>query len=148
MICVHERRCLFGRVSDGEMILNATGRIAAARWCDIPAHFPAVCLDAFVIMPNHVHGILVFQYTPVESLVQRDENRLSLGTVVGAFKSAAAKEINLLRGTPGAKVWQDRFHDHIVRGDADLDRIREYIELNPANWMLGKDELFVPDPIG
>lgn len=144
-ICTHERRCLFGRVSDGEMILNAAGRIAAARWRDIPAHFPAVWLDAFVIMPNHVHGILVFQYVPVESLAQQADKRLPLGTIVGAFKSAAAKEINLLRGTPGAKVWQNRFHDHIVQGDGDLDRIRGYIELNPANWASGKDELFVPD---
>jgi putative transposase len=147
-ICAHQRRCLFGHVSNGEMIRNATGRIVAARWQDIPAHFPAVWLDAFVIMPNHVHGILILQYVSVESLAQRDDKRQPLGTIVGAFKSAAAKEINMLKGTPGAKVWQDRFHDHIVRGEADLNRIRGYIELNPANWASGKDELFVPDQIG
>ena len=88
------------------------------------------------------------QYVPVESLAQRAEQRQPLGTIVGTFKSVVSRELNALRGTPGAPVWQERFYDHIVRDEADLERIRAYIEANPANWDQGKDNLFMPDNLG
>jgi putative transposase len=147
-ICTHERGCLFGSISNGQMILNAAGQIAAARWRAIPEHFPGVWLDAFVVMPNHLHGIVILQYVPVEGLAQQDVKRQPLGTIVGTFKSVVSREINTLRGARGAQVWQERFYDHIVRDEADLERIRYYIEMNPANWGQGKDDLYVLENLG
>ena len=57
-LCTQNRKCLFGEISDGQMVLNDAGRVADKCWCDIPVHFPRVELDEWVIMPNHVHGIL------------------------------------------------------------------------------------------
>ena len=77
-------------------------------------------------MPNHVHGIL---------FLVRAGHAPPLQTVVGSFKSAAAREVNRVRGTRGATVWQRGYHDHIVRDEEDLERIREYIATNPARWL-------------
>jgi len=142
-ICTHGRECLFGEVAGAEMRLNAYGRIVAECWEAIPAHFDRVELDAFVAMPNHVHAIVVF--TTDDVLSQRPvapagrpkgPPRHSLGAVVGAFKAAASKRINELRGTAGAPVWLRNYYEQIVRDEADLARIRAYIERNPARWFI------------
>ena len=109
--------CLFGDVVDGVMELNALGRIVQDVWHAIPAHFSNVVVDAFVVMPNHVHGLVVIvDETAVGSRathasplrVPRRPNGPkpgSLSVIIGAFKSAATRRINRLRETPGAKVW-------------------------------------------
>ncbi len=155
-ICAHDRACLFGEIVDAEMHLNALGQIVEACWRQIPHHFPQTVLDAFVVMPNHVHGIIMIVDDPVGArhaspwtthisprathasrpLPARPAGpvRGSLGAIVGAFKSAAAKRINLLRATPGAPVWQRNTYEHIIRDDRSLDRHRRYVLDNPARW--------------
>ncbi len=123
-ICTHRREQLFGQCLEGEVRLAPAGLAVFASWLEIPAH-SHVELDAFVVMPNHVHGIL---------FLVRAGHAPPLQTMVGSFKSAAAREVNRVRGTPGATVWQRGYHDHIVRGEEDLERIREYIVTNPARW--------------
>ncbi len=123
-ICTHRREQLFGQCLQDEVCLAPAGVAVLACWAEIPAHFPFE-LDAFVVMPSHVHGIV---------FLVRAGHAPPLQTVVGSFKSAAAREVNVLRGTPGAPVWQRGFYDHVMRDEEDLERIREYIATNPARW--------------
>jgi REP element-mobilizing transposase RayT len=95
----------------------------------MPRHFH-VQLDAFVIMPNHIHGIVAI--TPGvggDACVAP-----TLGTIVGSFKSAVTKRINILRGAAGSAVWQRSYYEHVIRAEHDLNKIREYIEHNPSRW--------------
>jgi REP element-mobilizing transposase RayT len=154
-VCAVERAGLFGEVSDGSVMrLNGWGEIVAACWEAIPAHFPNVELDAFVVMPNHLHGIVVINedwktgttlvgaqhaapLQPTPSVSSKTFAKVapgSLGAVVRSFKSAVSREINLLRGTPGAAVWQRNYYEQIVRDEKMLNALRQYIEANPANW--------------
>ena len=126
-ICTHGRACLFGRVVDGEMRLNDAGRIVQASWDDLPNHYPHVQLDAFVTMPNHVHGIIILMDEPTTK-------RHPLSEIVRAFKSFSSRRINQLRGTPGTRTWQRNYYEHIIRNEGDLRRIRAYIANNPAKW--------------
>ena len=103
--------------------------MTAAAWNDLPKHFPGLLLDAFVVMPNHVHGILFL--TPTASGAPP---RHRLGEIVRAFKAYSARRINARRNTPGCSVWQRNYHERIVRDEEELARIRRYIAENPAAW--------------
>ncbi|MBX2861123.1 MAG: transposase [Vampirovibrio sp.] len=126
------------------MILNPLGKIVQLVWEGLPGHYAGVGLDAFVVMPNHVHGVMWLMGVDEGGEAGVGVNAragqrtaptggVELSTVVRGLKSYAAKEINCCRQTPGAPVWQRGYYDHIVRDDADLARIREYIANNPAN---------------
>ncbi|MCR4439469.1 MAG: transposase [bacterium] len=151
-ICAHERASLFGAVVGGEMVLNEYGRIVQTCWDAIPNHFPHAELDAFVVMQNHVHGMLWI----VETDGARNRVRAThawplprnarpsgpasgaLGAIVGSFKSAVTRRINALRGTPGPPVWQRNYHQHILRNEGALNTIRRYIAENPLRWHLDR----------
>ncbi len=144
-ICTLDKVCLFGEVSEGRMYLNARGRIALRMWNATPVHFPHVTLDAFVAMPNHVHGIIAIVEDNRRDAACRvpttDGIRAfgkpqagSLSTIVRSYKSAVTRHINRAQGTPGATAWQSRFYEHVLRGRRDLERIRHYIARNPARW--------------
>lgn len=140
-ICIHGRQCLLGDVVGGAVRLSDYGRIVTACWDAIPDHFSGVELDAFVVMPDHVHGIVVIATDPPAPATGGQPTgppKRSLGAIVGSFKAAAARQINQLRGTAGAPFWQRNYYEHIVRDSADLDRIRAYIECNPARWLGAK----------
>ncbi|WP_245971562.1 transposase [Calidithermus terrae] len=152
-ICTRDRACLFGEVVDGEMRLNDAGRIARQCWLDIPNHFPHAELDQSVIMPNHVHGIIVLvnpsvgathasPLRPVASPLRnraRGPQRQSISAIVGSFKSAVTKHINEHRGTPSMPVWQRNYYEHIIRDDSSLQRIRGYIAANPLRWQYDRE---------
>jgi REP element-mobilizing transposase RayT len=144
-VCVEDGECMFGDVINGEMELNVYGQIVREEWLRTVELRTNVELDALVVMPNHVHGIIMI----VDDGVGRGTARRaptteqfgrpvsgSLPTIVRAFKSGATKRINEHRATPGATVWQRNYYEHIIRNDADLDRLREYIATNPARWEL------------
>jgi REP element-mobilizing transposase RayT len=131
------------------MRLNEYGRIVQQAWNDLPYHSRDVQLDQFVIMPNHVHGIVVLTVgagisvgaqhaaplQPLQNMSARPNVMPgSLGAVVRSFKSATTKHINQCRNTPGHPVWQRNYYDHIIRGDRELNTIRQYIVQNPASW--------------
>jgi putative transposase len=124
-ICAHRRQQVFARCEDDELRITSAGRVLERCWAEIPNHFPSVEVDVFVVMPNHVHGVLC--------LVGVDRVA-TLPVVVGSLKSAAAGEINALRGTPGARVWQRGYHERIVRDEDELEAIRRYVLDNPAAW--------------
>ncbi|MCK6580625.1 MAG: hypothetical protein L6Q98_21245 [Anaerolineae bacterium] len=125
-ICTHLRQHLFGEVVNAEIHLSPAGEIAGACWAAIPSHYPAVDLDGFVIMPNHVHAVL-FLHGDAGGF------KTVLGRVINAYKGAVTARIRALQGDD-LVVWQGRYHDHILRDEADLARIREYVVHNPARW--------------
>lgn len=147
-ICAFDRQHLFGEVIQGHMRLNELGKIIEKCWFNIPHHFPNVLLDEFVCMPNHLHGIIVLWKRHGDSLAKEHRRdtpwrvpteqfgkprRGSLSTIVRLFKSSATKTIREATGYVGP-IWQSRFFDHIIRNDHSLNRIRNYIRLNPSLW--------------
>jgi putative transposase len=162
-ICAQGRECLFGEIVGGEMLLNEYGRIVAECWDDIAHHFSTVELDATVVMPNHMHGVIVllesndnvgarFPHpdgrgygrgygrghrapTPTTDAVAAAlHRRPTLGQIVAYAKYQSTKRINVLRDMPGLRVWQRNYYEHIIRDEADLLKIREYVVNNPARW--------------
>jgi putative transposase len=136
-ICTHNRSPIFGTIIDGCMQLSEAGLIAAQRWETIPEHHPSVELDVFVVMPNHVHGILILAEA-VPGLTQERTGSISavmLGTVIGSYKSSVTRHIHNMNLMSDSPVWQGRYHDHVIRSESDLNRIRAYVELNPQRWI-------------
>jgi len=133
-ICVQHRACLFGEVHDEVMQVNPAGQAIQARWDDIPFRFEMVRIDEMVIMPNHVHGILLFDAEP-----PLEDHPVSLGQVVQWFKTMTTNDY--IHGVkmqgwqpfPG-RLWQRNYYEHIIRNDRGLERIRSYIEANPSRW--------------
>lgn len=102
-------------------------------WEEIPSHYPFVVLDAFVIMPNHIHGILFFDKEPKEEWIPNEFGPQSgnLGAVMRAYKGSVKRWANK-EGIPFG--WQDRYHDRVIRDVNELERIQNYIWNNPFNW--------------
>lgn len=143
-ICTAGKTCLFGTITQGTMELNDLGRIVDEEWHHTGDLRPDISLDAFVVMPNHVHGIIVI-HDPRQGTARRAPTTAfgksvpnTLSTIVGAFKSAASRGINAARTTPGAPLWQRNYYEHVIRDERDLNAVREYIVSNPAAW--DKDE--------
>lgn len=167
-IVSHHRQPLLGDVVDGEMVLSEFGRIVEFTWHDLVNHNPDIGLDEFVIMPNHVHGIIVIfepivgagsrdLYAPERSL--REEKpapktqtaepgagfepaptkKTPLSEIVRQFKTFSARRINTLRGTPGQPVWQRNYYDLIISTDHEYGQIAAYIADNPLNWLMDKE---------
>lgn len=133
---------LFGSVRGQGVVLNEYGTIAEEEWRRCKDLRSEVDLGAFVIMPNHLHGIVTIAPHAVTrnrtDRVGTNAHRpalhrcpRSLGALVAGFKSSATKRINLLRNSPGATVWQRNYHEHVIRNDKDLAAISEYILNNP-----------------
>lgn len=142
-LVTQDRACLFGEIVDGEMRLNDLGAIVAWTWQDLPNHVRNVVLDAFIVMPNHVHGIIVLTDDPgvVGAGSEPAPTRCyALPEIIRQFKTFSARRINALRGTPGVPVWQRNYYEHIIRNEQSLHRIRLYIDRNPARWSLDREK--------
>jgi REP element-mobilizing transposase RayT len=119
---------------------NDAGRMAERCWLDIPTHFPHVEVDVFVVMPNHVHGILCITEPPPETGAGAERpvkgrprgTSKTIGSVIRGFKIGVTTWIR--QHEPGLTVWQRNYYEHVVRNPEDLHRIREYIVNNPARW--------------
>jgi REP element-mobilizing transposase RayT len=147
-ICAECRACLFGEIIAGEMHRNGAGQMLAERWARLQSKY-AVKADEFIVMPNHVHGILIVEgiepamqaatgqphvAAPTQSIAQSP-----LGTMVGWFKAMTSNAY--IRGVKqqgwppfDGRLWQRNYYEHIVRGERNLAAIREYINANPARW--------------
>jgi len=162
-ICTDKRILFFGSIKNKKLKLFEAGQIAERLWAEIPLHHPYIQLDAFVVMPNHVHGILIINtanqsdYKEITSNadvkppeeISNDKNATdfmsnispksgSLGSVIRSYKSACSNQINKMNPALNFK-WQARFHDHIIRDDESFCRIRQYIINNPSKW---NDDIF------
>jgi putative transposase len=135
-ICTEFKIKLFGKVIHKTMNLNDLGRIVNSHWIDIPKRFPQVKLDYYMIMPNHMHSILIIEEPEITSI-----KRSTLGQIVRYFKSTSAIAINQLLGNENKRLWQRNYYEHIIRNDEELANIRFYIEHNPEQW--DKDQYFV-----
>ena len=136
-ICTNGREHIFGVVEQGIMQLNQYGRIAEQCWFDLPNHYSNLILDAFIVMPNHLHGIMIINNTAVETglkPVSTASNGHGIFEFVRALKTFSSRRMNELDNTPGKSRWQSRFHDHIIRNEQELHRIRRYILNNPSQW--------------
>jgi putative transposase len=167
-ICSDQREDLFGSIGKNVMYLSGLGEVILETWNAIPAHFSSCEIDEFVVMPNHIHGILwlnvsaqsspfpvgaqhaaplhvdaqfdanhrtsktpitpQYQYIPEPRLVTAN----SLVAIIRSLKAAVTKQARA--NNPETKVWQRNYHEHIIRNDSDLERIRTYIQTNPHNW--------------
>jgi REP element-mobilizing transposase RayT len=153
-ICTANRECYFGDVANGEMKFSGIGELANKYWLEIPEHFPFVKLDAHVVMPNHVHGIIIIDkpgglgaaveaqnFAPPQSpqpplKPPQPKNKFgpqsqNLASIIRGYKTGVTKyaRINHIDF-----AWQSRFHDHIIRNDGEYWRIKQYIIDNPRNW--------------
>ncbi len=155
-ICTQNRECLFGEVVDGRMVLNELGQVARECWLAIPDHFPHSRLDEFVIMPNHVHGIIwIVGPDGKKELPAVGWNRIpvgakdllpprgnpsprpkgtsrTIGSMVRGFKIGVTKWAR--QHTDIYQVWQRNYYEHIIRNMEALRRIRWYIRMNPRRW--------------
>ena len=142
-----DRECLFGDVAESEMRLNDYGSIVQDEWTKSAVLRPRVMLDAFVVMPNHIHGIIALADDDGRGTLQRaptierfgKPTSDSIPTILRLFKSATTKRINEMRDTPGMPVWQRNYYEHIIRNESSLDRIRQYISDNPARWAIDRE---------
>ena len=159
-IVTQGRICCFGDNENGEMILNAAGEMVREEWLALPKRFPMITLGAFVIMPNHGHGIIEINEIVGSGLVpdrdgliattvahkgrpyasaRNDRALTTLGDIIGAFKSITT--VKYIRGVKNLgwrsfekRLWQRNYYEHIIRDQKDWERIHSYIEANPVNW--------------
>jgi REP element-mobilizing transposase RayT len=142
-LCVQHRRSLFGDVIDGSMVLKNLGEIVATEWRRTSKIRPNIAVDEFVVMPNHLHGLIVMEplrrgvsHTPGGKFRSPAQ---TVSAIVRGFKGSTTRLINELQGTPGVMLWKRNYYEHIVRDDRELQRIREYIANNPAQWALDRE---------
>ncbi len=160
-LCAQGRECLFGEVRDGAVFPSESGRLVQSCWEAIPSHFSQAELDAWVLMPNHLHGILAIRrnsqgvgaqhaapspparrppfvnsgaFLPRSSPLPSNVSPGSLSAIIRSFKSASTREANKVRGTAGVTIWQRNYFEHVIRDDNELERIRAYIQENPSRW--------------
>lgn len=150
-ICCQNKICWFGRVEDEIMILSKVGLIAKQCWMNIPRHFPLVALHEFVVMPNHIHGILEItgsvgakNLSPAGNSLFQSPSK-TIGSVIRGFKvgvskwvrnNIPAKDFSPLHQTNS--IWQRNYYEHIIRGSESHQHISDYIENNPLNWVQDK----------
>ena len=137
-IVARNRQCIFGDVVDRKIELNKFGHILVEEWKRSKDLRQEIDLDAFVVMPNHIHGVVIMINHDVgatgRSPFPSGPAKRSLGAFVGGFKSPVTTRINQLRGTPGIPIWQRNYYEHVIRDEESLNRIRQYIVDNPARW--------------
>ncbi|MBC8375268.1 MAG: transposase [FCB group bacterium] len=136
-IVTKKHKHLFGHIEKGSMQLNESGLIVKQSWEWLENQYDYVDLDEFIVMPDHLHGIMILRKDRGVSRNTSAEiatKRKSLGRLIGAFKTVSTKQLNQIHKTPGVKLWQRDFHDQVIRGSEDLDRIRRYIIDNPKKW--------------
>jgi REP element-mobilizing transposase RayT len=127
-ICTDDRRCVLGTVDGEGVLLSPMGEIVRELWRMVPATSPGVAQDEFVVMPNHLHGIVILA-----------EGAPSLPQVIGRFKSLSTRRIRALPGEAQTRLWQRSCHEHVIRDDHSLSRIREYVANNPLKWHLDRE---------
>jgi len=150
-VVTHERQLLFGKITNSNVALSPVGKIVLREWISLPNRFPFVELDTFVIMPNHLHAILVFHDQLVTAAERKNASPAdtfnppsaptsgSLGVVIGQFKSRVTKKLWQLPDFKGVPIWQRNYYEHIIRDETDYNNIILYIKANPVKWEEDKE---------
>jgi putative transposase len=151
-ICTHQRLHWFGQIHDGRMTLSSAGRVADQELTRIPDYWPGVELDCSVVMPNHIHAIIIITQPDCRDIlldvrtrdIRPSDNPTShiptLGQIVNGYKGGVTRLIHQTMQQPELTIWQARYHDHIIRNQKAHDTIRAYIRDNPACW--AEDSLY------
>lgn len=148
-ICTEGRKEYFGKVENGEMRLNQLGKIAENFWSEIPRHFQKIELEKFIVMPNHIHGIInvvADAYTRLENAkaacmrpLQADRSKMLLSKIVQGYKAAVSREEK--RKFRISFQWQRSFYDRVIGNQASLNKLSEYIARNPKFWDEDKNKV-------
>jgi REP element-mobilizing transposase RayT len=151
-ICTYARICFFGEIKEGRMFLSRCGEIVHSCWYEIPQHFPHVQSFPFVVMPNHIHGIItiskrlpsVSPHVETRHAVSKREAFQkpvpdSLPTIIRSFKAAVTKKLNESGEYLPATIWQRNYYEHVIRNEKELNQAAEYINFNPVNWEIDND---------
>ncbi len=145
-ICISQHKKQFGKIRESKMILNKLGETAERNWLEKPKHNSLVELDYYVIMPNHLHGIIILNEDERRDVACNiSENyysnispkKNSISSIIRSYKSAVTRWANS-NGHHGFK-WQPRFYDRVIRNEKELFKIRKYIEQNPMKWDIEKN---------
>jgi putative transposase len=149
-VCTKNREHIFGEIVNKKIILNDIGKITERYWLEIPNHFPHASLDKFIVMPNHVHGIIeIKNNVDVGNAHVRSENinrsKMLTSKAIHGFKSSVTRRIfknqERMYAFPTKFAWQKSFYDRIIRNEIELNKIREYIFKNPINWEKDRNNL-------
>ncbi len=152
-ICTHNRMCLFGKIENGEMVLNEHGRMAQECLMAIPNHYFHAKLDQFVIMPNHIHfvieivigaNVMAKNYSTLSQSPAPHGTSKTIGSIVRGCKIGITKLFR--ENTDIHMVWQRNYHEHIIRDEKSYDQISEYIQTNPLKWQ--DDKYFEHQSVG
>lgn len=147
-ICTHQNQSFFGKIVDGEMQLNDLGKVVQFTWDDLVNHVDNIELGPFVIMPNHVHGIIQITAPDVGAGLDKEgsvragsepapttsSSHTPLSEIVRQFKTFSARRVNNLRKSTGDPVWQRNYYEHIIRNNESFQKIGDYILTNPIQW--------------
>jgi len=147
-----QRECLFGEIEGETMRLNPVGELVQHAWLRLPSFFP-IRLDAYVLMPNHFHGIICMgeasaaRVIPSIKIIPADASPQppkgtqpgSLGAIIQNFKSTSTRRANRINASRGLPVWQRNYFERVIRDEAELARIVAYIQANPSRWQEDKE---------
>jgi len=144
-ICTIQESHDFGEISFNEMKFTPLGQAAVDCWLQIPDHFPDVYVDGFVVMPNHVHGIVIINKSSVETQNFASLQKTAPQTSMNKFGPQSRNLASIIRGykigvTKFARqngipfVWQPRYYDHVIRNEDEYRRVWQYIHDNPQRW--------------
>ncbi len=135
-ICTKERKEFFGRVEEEKMNLNHYGEIVNQCWYELPKHYLNCSLDSFVIMPNHIHGIIVIDNEKIVGNGLKPFPTHGLSEIIRGFKTFSSRRINEMIKEGDNFQWQKSFYDHVIRNEKSLTNLRQYIMYNPVKWEL------------
>jgi REP element-mobilizing transposase RayT len=133
-VCTFRKLPIFGKIQEGVFTENELGAIVEQSWEWLSRQYEYVILDAWAVMPNHTHSILI--------ITERDSSapkRKSLGGLIGAFKVYSTNRINSVMRSPGSQVWQRNYYEHVIRTEDELNRVRQYIADNPLQWDIDRE---------
>jgi len=143
-ICTKDRECYFGKIKNGKMNLNEIGKLSRKYWKEIPKHFPFVELDEYVVMPNHIHGIIIIDNDnnvgDNHGCPLQNRNMELLPKIISQYKSSVTRQIRK-QFDYYIFAWQKSFYDHIIRNEKSLFKIQNYIIYNPLKWDLEKNNI-------
>ena len=123
-ICIWQRECLLAEIEEGQVTLSRYGEVVNFNWFNLTKVYPHIELNSFVIMPNHIHGIIIIKH----------QQRHGLSEIVRGLKTFSARRINQIRSISGIPVWQRGYYEHIIRDETAFAKIQEYIINNPYKW--------------
>ena len=158
-ICTHNKKCILGKIINGKMYLNEYGKIVKECLLESQTHFQNVEIEYYVIMPNHIHCIIIIDSKSELKISNEDVSpgaadtgwetqplqtkqkilKPSLGQIVVYIKYQSSRKINIMHNTKGEKLWQRNYFEHIIRNEMDLYNVRNYIKFNPLKWDIEKN---------